>query len=1324
MANTYDFSTLIASGNASQAFLTTDFLTFNDSIHASDLIIATSGANITIKLSTGFTLTLTSFTQKQVASTNFIFADGSKLIIGDGFVTASSDDLANTLVGTEFNDYLDGGLGIDTVSYAGANSAVTVDLSITSAQDTIGAGTDKLLNIENIIGSIYSDTLAGDGNANSLDGGAGIDIMDGKNGSDTYFVTAGDLVTDTGTTGTDLVNAGVDYALGAGIENLVLTGTNAVNARGNGLNNTITGNSANNVLDGGAGDDSLNGSSGNDTYIVDSANDSITDTSGTTDQVISSAVSFDMSAKAVTVEILRLVGSATSGTGNGLANTIFGNSGNNTLNGGAGIDTLTDLLGGNDTLIGGAGVDTLKGGSGNDTLTGGVDASTGDGAADAMTGGTGNDTYNVTDTTDVVNEAANAGTDLVNTIVTFSLNDNASGNTSIGVENLTLTGTGNINGTGNSLANTITGNSGNNILIGGKGADSLVGGSGNDTLTGGGDALTSDGAADTLSGGTGNDTYNVTDTTDVVNEVASAGTDLVNTTVTFALNDNASGNTSIGVENLTLTGSAIINGTGNSLANTITGNISNNTLFGLAGNDILTDTLGGNDVLDGGTGADTMSGGLGNDTYIVDNASDSVSEGSLLGTDLVKASVTYTLTDADIENLTLTGSNGTTTSTDALNGTGNAAANTITGNNGDNTLIGGDNADNLQGGGGNDLLVGGTADTGAISGVTPDADSMAGGLGDDTYSVDFTNDVVTELASQGTDLVKSRVTYTLLDVDVENLTLTGLTGVVTNTDAINGTGNASANVLTGNAGNNILSGLGGVDTLTGGAGDDTLDGGSGADIMDGGAGNDTYIVDTTNTAAGNGDQINAETSGQGTDLVQSSVTYTIFDVDVENLTLTGISAINGTGNVSNNILNGNGANNTLVGLDGNDTLDGKAGADTLNGGNGVDTYFVDDTGDTVDESTGTSGADHAATTVANANLDIVNASVTYTITDALVENLTLTGTGVINGIGNSSANILIGNVSNNALDAGAGNDVINGGIGKDTLTGGAGADMFTFTQSSDSSAANFDVITDFSLAGPDVIDLSAIDTGTLAFGGLKAGTPTTVSAAHTLDYYVSGSNTFLIADTDGIASTIDFEVQLTGFTSTLTASSFVLGHTITGTSSNDTLKGGVGNDTITGAGGADTMSGSLGNDKFVIANKAATQGSSFAAGNTSAVNIDSITDFNGNGSAVGDTIQLGIGSSAFGTMTFTGSTTASVNAVTVATAGTFTTLASAVQSASAGVASSNSTAQIYDVTVTAGTLAGHYAIINDATATITSSDTFISLTGITGALNSTDFLFA
>ncbi|TPW10037.1 MAG: hypothetical protein FD130_2331, partial [Halothiobacillaceae bacterium] len=344
--------------------------------------------------------------------------------------------------------------GTDTASYAAATSAVTVDLNITTAQDTQGAGRDKLLNIDNLIGSLFSDTLYGDGNANVLDGGGNIDIMDGRGGSDTYYVTAGDLVTDTGTTGTDVVYAGVDYALGSGIENLVLTGTTAINGRGNVLNNTLIGNSSGNILNGvdsatpGTGTDTLRGLAGNDTYFVNSTTDVVDETfsgSAGVDLVISS-VNFTL---ATNVENLRLVGSATSGTGNTLVNTLIGNSGNNTLNGGDGNDILTDLLGGDDTLIGGAGADSLKAGAGNDVLIGGTSATASDSSADSLAGGTGNDTYNVTDTTDVVNEALSTLnlSDLVNSTVTYALNDL----TSVGVDNLTLVGSGNINGTGNSL---------------------------------------------------------------------------------------------------------------------------------------------------------------------------------------------------------------------------------------------------------------------------------------------------------------------------------------------------------------------------------------------------------------------------------------------------------------------------------------------------------------------------------------------------------------------------------------------------------------------------------------------------------------------------------------------------------------------------------------------------------------------------------------------------------------------------------------------------------------------------------------------------------
>ncbi len=115
--------------------------------------------------------------------------------------------------------------------------------------------------------------------------------------------------------------------------------------------------------------------------------------------------------------------------------------------------------------------------------------------------------------------------------------------------------------------------------------------------------------------------------------------------------------------------------------------------------------------------------------------------------------------------------------------------------------------------------------------------------------VDVAGDIVTELAAEGTDAIQSAITWTL-GTNVENLTLTG-------TAAINGTGNTLNNVLTGNAAAN---------TLTGGAGNDTLNGGAGADALVGGLGDDIYVVDAA------GDVI-TEAAGEGTDSVQSSITY-------------------------------------------------------------------------------------------------------------------------------------------------------------------------------------------------------------------------------------------------------------------------------------------------------------------------------------------------------------------------------------------------------------------------------------------------------------------
>ena len=241
---------------------------------------------------------------------------------------------------------------------------------------------------------------------------------------------------------------------------------------------------------------------------------------------------------------------------------------------------------------------------------------------------------------------------------------------------------------------------------------------------------------------------------------------------------------------------------------------------------------------------------------------------------------------------------------------------------------------------------------------------------------------------------------------------------LTGTTAINGTGNTLNNIITGNSAANVLNG---------GAGNDTLNGGAGIDALVGGLGNDAFVVDNV------GD-ITTELVGEGTDAVQSSITWTLGN-EVENLTLTGTTAINGTGNTLNNSLTGNTAANVLNGGVGNDILDGGAGVDTLIGGIGNDIYVVDVAGDIVTE-------------LAAEGTDTIQSAITWTLSTN-IENLTLTGTSALSGTGNSSINILTGNAAANTLTGGAGNDTLNGGAGIDTMIGGTGNDIFVVDNAGD-----------------------------------------------------------------------------------------------------------------------------------------------------------------------------------------------------------------------------------------------------------------------------------
>ena len=465
---------------------------------------------------------------------------------------------------------------------------------------------------------------------------------------------------------------------------------------------------------------------------------------------------------------------------------------------------------------------------------------------------------------------------------------------------------------------------------------------------------------------------------------------------------------------------------------------------GLAGSDVLIGR-GGDDFLDGGNGIDTMIGGLGNDFYVVNRIEDLPVEAAGEGTDQISTALdVYSLGGlANIENLT---------------GLGNV----------DQQLTGNAANNRIDGGIGTDVMV--------------------GDLGDDRYVVDNVGDVVVEDVGEGTDTIFSSIDYALPG-NVENLTLSG--GA-----SITGQGNNLANVIQGNLAANLLLGGGGNDTLQGNGGNDTLDGGVGADAMQGGAGDDVYLVDNVLDSA-------TEGFNQGIDTVKSTVSFHL-TANVENLTLMGAGAINGTGNALANTITGNGADNRI---------DGGLGADLMNGGGGDDTYVVDNIGD------------HAFD-VAGGGVDLVKSSVSFSLS-FYIENLTLTGSADIDGTGNGLANVLIGNGGANVLkgangndqltglagddtllgglgdDAlygggsadvlggGDGNDILSGGLGDDFMTGGAGNDAFVFDTAL--SGANVDRVADFA-SGADHLQLSSTiflaagPEGTLGVDAFFAGT--------------------------------------------------------------------------------------------------------------------------------------------------------------------------------------------------------------------------------------------
>jgi Ca2+-binding RTX toxin-like protein len=339
-----------------------------------------------------------------------------------------------------------------------------------------------------------------------------------------------------------------------------------------------------------------------------------------------------------------ILGSINMGMGN---DAFFGSALSDTVNGGAGDDQLYGN-GGDDVLTGAGGIDRLDGGKGNDTLIGGTE----------------DDIYTVDSQGDVIVEAAGSGlADTVRASASFAL---AADDDIERLQTDNAAGTEAINLTGNAIAQTITGNEGANVLDGGTDTvvDVLIGGGGDDTFVFG--ASLNDTASD------------------------SGGIDTLTSSISRSLASFS------GIENLTLTGSDNIDGTGDANANTLTGNA-------------------GANRLEGGAGRDTLVGGAGNDTYVLGSErGDMIVDGA--GLDTITSTISRSLLGTPtVENLTLLGSS-------ISSGIGNGLANTMLGNSAANTLSGGLGRDVLIGGAGNDRLIGGAG-----------RDILTGGSGKDTF---------------------------------------------------------------------------------------------------------------------------------------------------------------------------------------------------------------------------------------------------------------------------------------------------------------------------------------------------------------------------------------------------------------------------------------------------------------------------------------------------------------------------------------------------------------------------------------------------------------
>ncbi|MDP2755169.1 MAG: putative Ig domain-containing protein, partial [Nitrospirota bacterium] len=695
--------------------------------------------------------------------------------------------------------------------------------------------------------------------------------------------------------------------LGTEGDDIIITGSGDDSINGRGGNDVITTGEGSDILIGGIGNDILTGGIHNDTYIfnVGDGLDTINDTAapGEGNRIVFgpgiAPIDITLTFENTTLKIN--VGS----NGDGI---LLGNFDPNDAASAKVIETFefenfteisfADFIERYGIHITGTdGDDIISGTNVNDTISGlaGNDVINGGAGPNIMIGGLGNDSYFIENADDKVIESLNEGDDTVIASISHSLPEN--------VENLVLAGSGAIDGTGNALNNSITGNSAANTLYGNEGDDNLSGNSGDDTIYGedGADILSGGEGSDILTGGAGNDTYvfNIGD-----------GVDTIADTSTLA-----EGNMILFGEGITSSDLTFVRNDGS-----LTINIGN------SGDAINLLNFDQNEVA-GSLVVRALQFADGNQMNLADflNRPPVVVTPIADQTTMEDAAFSFTVpgnTFADIDA-------GDTLTYSATLADGTALPSWLTFNAAMMTFSGTPTNDNV-----------------GILPLKVTATDAAGASVSNNFNVtieNVNNDSVITYGTNGIDFI-----ITGRDNDLI-YALDGIDAVYSGEgdDTIYG-GNGS-DLLLGDGGNDEIYGENGNDIIFGCNGNDILNGGTGSDAMFGGTGNDIYYVDKT------GDVV-MENANNGTDTVNSSITYALGN-NVENLTLTGTSAINGKGNTLNNVLTGNNGINTLAGNNGNDSLKGHGGNDILTGGNGGDSYLFSRTDgkDTVTETAGLTG---------------------------------------------------------------------------------------------------------------------------------------------------------------------------------------------------------------------------------------------------------------------------------------------------------------------------------------------------------------------------------